>query len=483
MKGRQNQEFPDAHALNDNSIFNQELVFVDVEATTRLKESFVGALEAGSIPNGLTSPIASGPARKLQSMRNCETLAANLALAVSKGKSSLSISLNRSDYGNGPLSAGVLNQVKLGAHESRGLWTKIPGYRDHLNPKNSRQTRLIPTDKFRCLLDSCRIRRDLIYAKPHELILLRRGRGRDKRDIPRKEWWGEIDERQRAYLPWLEACIERFNHVYRATSFKYQADTGERRLYPQLHAVYTDDFNQGGRLYTGFGGHQGLSAAERRTIRIDDRPTIELDFGGLHVRMLYHLAGDDFSPGADVYGMPLEVLDRHPVKTFEDVPGLRGDFKGVLLGLVNGTGTRKQLVSNARRRLFEDWHDAKTYDTYQRNRRECEERQDRWEVAKLSVEEVVNAFFTAHERIVRYFGAGIGLRLQCIDARIARYILTEFMIQNQTRVAPCLPVHDSFIVPIEYETMLREAMQRGYRLIMRRKTGSGGMFQIPIKQG
>src|SRR5262249_1638443 len=49
-----------------------------------------------------------------------------------------------------------------------------------------------------------------------------------------------------------------------------------------------------GRLYTGKFGHQSLSKIERKTICIDGGPTVELDYGGLHPRLLYHLGGIDY---------------------------------------------------------------------------------------------------------------------------------------------------------------------------------------------
>ena len=66
---------------------------------------------------------------------------------------------------------------------------------------------------------------------------------------------------------------------------------GFRRLRPIHRARFTEHWDWHGRLYTGRYGHQSLSKIERRTIQFNGEPCIELDYCGMHTRLLYHRLG------------------------------------------------------------------------------------------------------------------------------------------------------------------------------------------------
>src|SRR5207248_11304680 len=120
-------------------------------------------------------------------------------------------------------------------------------------------------------------------SEPHALINLRKGKTKDI--IPRKQWEKAISPEEKKMLHIVEESLCWFNLVLLEYDMTYtkEQDGKTHCLYPQLYAVYTDDFQHGGRLYTGKGGHQSLSKQERSTIRFNGRPTTQLDFGGLHI--------------------------------------------------------------------------------------------------------------------------------------------------------------------------------------------------------
>lgn len=69
-----------------------------------------------------------------------------------------------------------------------------------------------------------------------------------------------------------------------------------RRFSPQTRAVFSNgSFEHGGRLYSavqeGMGNWQSMPQAQRKTILIDNRPTVELDFDAFHITMLYAVEG------------------------------------------------------------------------------------------------------------------------------------------------------------------------------------------------
>ncbi len=73
----------------------------------------------------------------------------------------------------------------------------------------------------------------------------------------------------------------------------------------------------------------------------------------------------------------------------------------------------------------------------------------------------------AHPLIADDIGTGKGIFLQNIDSNIADAIMSNLINQN----IPVLPVHDSFIVPQQFEDELRRQMNDEYEKILKFKPG------------
>lgn len=467
--------------LNNNQHANYTLVFCPKSpiypALMSLRDAFVAIITEPPLPAGFCPPIATGPKRQAASFRNVETLLANLLNMLSRGRPSLSVSLDWHTYSATKLTRNFPNLVKLAAHMSRDLLTLKKGFLDHVNAADSRQARVKPTRKFTNLIQTMIVSEDDIVSQPHDLINLRVG----KTAVPRKQWERDVTPEQADILRAVESSLRWFNFILAEYDITYKKTGDGKRhpLFPVLYAVYTDDFDHGGRLYTGKGGHLNLSKQERRTIRLNGHKTVELDYGGLHIRMLYHLAGADYPLNSDPYAAVIEALGKDARGVFAEHPDIRDDLKVMLLALVNGKGSEKQAIARAERRLFESWHDASA-DREEEEKLESEARRKRWRAAGLKVAKVVRAFSKAHEPIKDKFSTGRGLRLQNIDATIARWIMFEMMLPKDCCI-PCLPVHDSFITFAEYKTKLRDVMTETYTLVMRNETECLKAFQIPVK--
>jgi predicted protein tyrosine phosphatase len=65
----------------------------------------------------------------------------------------------------------------------------------------------------------------------------------------------------------------------------------------------------------------------------------------------------------------------------------------------------------------------------------------------------------AHKEIEKYFNTVIGVRLQYRDSKIAERILKHF---TRKKIV-CLCIHDSFIVPEQYEDELIDIMRKEYK--------------------
>jgi len=483
--------------LENNEYSNMTHIFakksVSYEIFQELQQKFIDALMETPLPEGFRPPIASGKRREKTSRRNVETLLANLLNMKMKGKSSLSVSLSPNTYSNTKVNAGFINLFKLAAHRSRQLLILKKGFQDIRRSENSRQGRIIPGRKFWELMDTAIVSEDDIVSEPHDLINLRQGK--TKEIVPRIIWERNNTKEQAEKLHTIELGLCWFNLVCSEYEMGYiRAEDGEKHfLYPILYIVYTDDFQHGGRLYTGKGGHQSLSKIERSTIRFNGHPTTELDFGGLHIRMLYHLAGIEYPLDKDPYAAVLETMGKNPEKIFKQFPAIRDDLKTMLLALINGTIEKKDKFKEAIRRadyrLFNEWTKIKNPHYREDKKLECELHKERWIKAGLLDDEgktskVIRAFLKAHSLIENEFSSGRGLNLQNIDGTIAFWILCEMMFSpnNSDCSIPCLPIHDSFITFTAYKNKLKTAMKMIYESVMQLVTKSKKSFKIPVKE-
>ncbi len=187
-----------------------------------------------------------------------------------------------------------------------------------------------------------------------------------------------------------------------------------------LYRVFNNGkFDLGGRFYGGW--WMGLSKQDRGRLRINGEPVAELDYAGFHPRIMYDLT-KNFAPQA-----PYELPGR-----LAEVP--RDLCKKAFAQLLNSSGGTIRAPKGARALL---------------------PRRATWK-------QVVQAMEQKHAPVAHWFRKGRGLELQAIDARIAEQVL----LHMAQRGVPCLPVHDSFIVPASQAAALREEMDKAYRSVV-----------------
>ncbi len=504
--------------LENNTVFNTNLRVIPrhpfADTIRQLIDLYADALNAPPLPPGRKLALATGPKRRQASERNMECLIANLVVARANGRRCVSFSQNRNTWADTPLTAGIIDLVKLSEQRGYLALPESGGYYDRVRPWKSRLTRMRGTRDFYKLIATCFTDdpEDSIYSEPDDLIQLRETRREKVRTgkrtstgkpqtrtrkykvrIPRSEWQERVTPRTLDNLRVVEMILGWFNDKLASYDIRYTDRKGKagRLLFPILYAVYAETFSKGGRFYTGRRGHQALKKSERATITIDGQPTVELDFGGMHVRMIYHLLGYEYPLNRDPYTAVLEAIGLHVATgrngkpTDPKVRELRDDLKIMLLALVNGTGTFPQARARAYRRLFRAHHDKKQVEAREEAEKECQERFERWKSVGLfgggkpDVERALKAFHEAHAKIRDSFHTGIGLDLQRIDSDIARGVCFEMMLVGKG--VACLPVHDSFIVPASSRKRLRHAMRAIYRVMMMVQTGRESTFKIPVE--
>ena len=174
-------------------------------------------------------------------------------------------------------------------------------------------------------------------------------------------------------------------------------------------------FACGGRIYGP--AHQDVSGEVRKHIFINNQPTVELDYSGLHIRMLYHMEGIDYRK--ECYVMEKGVDD-----------DMRDKFKIVSLIGVNATN-RKSAIGAVKYHI------------------DCSE---------YPAKKLLSDFEQYHAPIKKYFYSGVGLKLQNMDSHIMMNVLISLLEKG----CPCLGVHDSVIVPVWASELAKNTMMQAY---------------------
>ena len=239
-----------------------------------------------------------------------------------------------------------------------------------------------------------------------------------------------------------ETGLHEINLFYSGRKFNFYPGRGMRRqsFVPSLHAIYNNmSWEQGGRMYAGVSmvgvNYQLLPSDVRETIVIDGHQTVECDYRGLHVAMLY--AKENIQAFADPYGATNESM--------------RPLWKKALVTIINA-GNREEAIFSIRNACEE----LKGADGLSPRKQRLLKA---YEECDGNVEHVIGVIEQFHHRIAKYFYTGIGLKLQAMDAQMAFEIVHHFMGKG----VAVLPVHDSFIVRIDFGEELVEMMKDTFK--------------------
>ena len=197
-----------------------------------------------------------------------------------------------------------------------------------------------------------------------------------------------------------------------------------------LHRVFNrgdQSLKFGGRFYGSF--YQGISKEIRQYIQINGNDTVELDYSGLHIRMLY----DQLKiacPG-DPY-----AIDDGVRRSKEEADEIRNAYKLVALISVNA---KKRGAHIAVRDALSDggFKCARNLNTVIRMK---------------------ELFKDQHKPIEKYLFSGIGIELQNTDSHIIEDVLK--VLYDKGIIG--LPIHDSVIIEKEHEALLYELMMEKY---------------------
>jgi hypothetical protein len=309
-----------------------------------------------------------------------------------------------------------------------GLIELHRGFQHSSNPLKSRVTRIKATPALIKLFEAANVRReDVSRHKNWEVIQLKDSKKKliDYEDTPSTRRMRNFVKAYNQLLSKTDVSCSSLAEGFIVLKDEKTQDKKTQHIgpqYQQVHRVFNNgSFEEGGRFYGGW--WQSLPKEHRQNILINGKPTVEVDFSGTHIVMLYGLRGvwyreDPYALDEDL-GLP-ENVQREVCKT-------------ALLVVINAK-SEKQAI----RALTNDL-----------TLPEGIERPSRL------VRKVLEALKKKHAPIDASLCSGVGTKLQFLDSQITERIIEWFM----ERDVPILTVHDSYIVPEGWEQDLRDLMR------------------------
>jgi hypothetical protein len=233
--------------------------------------------------------------------------------------------------------------------------------------------------------------------------------------------------------------MRKFLKSYNIFLKKQKFTISQKQVDVFFRRIFNEDFKSGGRFYASF---QSLKSSmdkceehemSREELHIDGEETVEIDYSGMHINILYIKSTGELYKGDDVY----------TVKNYEQY---RNVFKVCLQVVINSSSKTAALrgINNHLRKIS----------------------------CGLKAAELLALFEDKHEEISEYFYSGAGLRLQYLESKVAERIFKYF----HSKAIPILSVHDSFIAPISYEDELIEQMKESSKVVV------GQALDIDIKE-
>ena len=315
------------------------------------------------------------------------------------------------------------------ADATKGHYRRYPGFGENVGV--GKQSRIRATDRLVSFFHDHGVTPHHVgFALWVENIVLREereGEGSFKHDIDYEETTDTV--RMRANLQRINTFLASF----RISLSKSNGPVVDLPPFMLRRIFSRGSFERGGRFYGG--PWLELPSEDRPVLLIDGEEVVELDFSGLHPRLIYQLEGRPLPADADPYAVPGWIGQ-----------GRRAWVKTAFQQLINAD-------KDSKLRKPPEVPAAK--------------------IGKGGWDKLKQAMSKHHGEIEGWFRSGKGIELQRIDSDIAEATLLALADQGVC----CLPVHDSFIVPRSHENQLRDAMIQAYHGVLSER-GHGGTDPI-----
>lgn len=243
--------------------------------------------------------------------------------------------------------------------------------------------------------------------------------------VIRDEDKNPIDYNETEFIKSLRYEIGQINIEYAKHSIKMLDDF----IFPRIQAIYSrSSLKCGGRLYDkpqrGM-NYQTASKEARKTITIDGSKTVEVDYSGLHINMLYAIEHIQYPLDKSPYSFWVDVqLDQSP----NNLEIAKKQAKKAMFTLMNAKSIKDALWVLRDEDYTVDW------------------------------DNLIDLMLKEHQAIKKYIGSDMGITLQNLDSKMMIDIIEDL----HGKGILCLGIHDSVIIQEEHKEEAIKTMQRIY---------------------
>ena len=244
--------------------------------------------------------------------------------------------------------------------------------------------------------------------------------------VIRDEDKNPIEYEETEFIKSLRYEIGQINLEYAKHSIKMLDDF----IFPRIQAIYSrSSIKCGGRLYDkpqrGI-NYQTASKEARKTITIDGSKTVEVDYSGLHINMLYALEHIQYPLDKSPYSFWVDVqLDQSP----NNLEIAKKQAKKAMFTLMNAKSIKDALWVLRDEDYTVDW------------------------------DNLIDLMLKEHQAIKKYIGSDMGITLQNLDSKMMIDIIEDLHAKGIV----CLGIHDSVIIQEEHKEEAIKTMQRIYQ--------------------
>ena len=309
--------------------------------------------------------------------------------------------------------------------------------------KGNRTTRIRASAQLQSLFQSAKFKRDDVSRfEGEEIIILR-----DEKDASKVG--KQLEYEDTTHTSAMRTELKAYNSLIQSSFIDIatlqkpliQVDPEDSASYIPIHQdnsrsrrVFSrSDWELNGRFYGGW--WQRVNDDWRSKIFIDDQPTIEVDFKGLHIAMLYALAGSEMTH--DPYDIPQSLFQTYPKAV------VRILVKRLALTAINAKN--KSSAYKAFRESFPAQSLGKSLDN-------------------KTLNNLLKAFLTHNPILTDCLFSDRGIHLMYLDSQITSYIHNHFTSLG----VPVLSVHDSYIIDHMRVAEMRQVMAEASEAVMGR---------------
>ncbi len=413
-------------------------------------KALVENLWEGYLPEEITGKAGgngrTGPKPKQSYKKQLRVLILDLYVAwLDDAELSIGVSMSsnawktNSRYNALHLSKSLIPIIK--ALEAAGLLDLAKGSYSGPGARGNRTTRIRASEELQTKFREAKfIRDDVTRFEGEEIIILRDAKEASKvgKEVEYVDTAETIAMREelKAYNDLLSASfidiatldkpVIEVDPEIEASHVHINADTARsRRVFSR------SSWEMNGRFYGGW--WQRVNGDWRSKIFIDDQPTIEVDFKGLHVAMLYAKAGMELK--GDPYDVPLALFQAYPPELTRKL------VKQLVLTAINAK--EKSSAYRAFRESFPSAHRGK--------------RMKNEELDKL-----LAVFLEKHPLLADHLFTDRGIHLMYLDSQITAHVHRHFT----KRGIPILSVHDSYIIDHMKVSEVRDVMAEASKAVM-----------------